>query len=34
MAESSDAGEVDAQGKISLLITFDGPLAHLTESAS
>ena len=27
LAESSDVGEVNAEGKISLLITFDGPLA-------
>lgn len=29
VAEASDAGEVDAEGKISLLITFDGPLAEV-----
>ena len=33
LAESSDSGEVDAHGKISLLITFDGPLADLVERA-
>jgi hypothetical protein len=27
--ESCDVGEVDASGKISLLLTFDGPLAPL-----
>lgn len=28
-AESFDAGEVDTDGKIALLLTFDGPLASL-----
>ena len=31
LAEASDAGEVDAEGKISLLVTFDGPLADASE---
>jgi hypothetical protein len=32
-AESFDAGEVDAQGKIALVLTFDGPLADAGEEA-
>lgn len=32
-AESFDTGEVDAAGKIALLITFDGPLADANETA-
>jgi hypothetical protein len=34
VAEAFDAGEVDATGKISLLLTFDGPLGDTTPRAS
>ncbi|WP_437588533.1 hypothetical protein [Sorangium sp. So ce1000] len=33
-AESFDAGEVDAAGKIALVLTFDGPLADASEEAA
>lgn len=32
-AEAFDAGEVDAEGKIVLLLTFDGPLAGPNQAA-
>ena len=31
LLESFDAGEVDAEGRISLILTFAGPLASLPE---
>lgn len=34
LLESSDAGEVNAEGKISLILTFAGPLAELGEAPS
>jgi hypothetical protein len=33
-AEAFDAGEVDAAGKIALVLTFDGPLADANEQTA